>query len=127
MERALCFYPHDIPGLNVIYEFKQELVQLLLIKHQTKRQCRTLIRYLLSAISELQKSHFIPLITLGNTLHNWQEEVAAKWRFTKSNSITEGFHRKMKLIQRRAYGFKNFDNYRLCVRVLCSSMNFVFS
>ena len=30
-----------------------------------------------------------------------------------------GFHRKMKLIQRRAYGFRNFENYRLRVRVLC--------
>jgi hypothetical protein len=26
-------------------------------------------------------------------------------RFTRNNGITEGFHRKMKLIQRRAYGF----------------------
>lgn len=25
------------------------------------------------------------------------------WRFRKSNGITEGFHRKMKLIQRSAY------------------------
>ncbi|CAM3021431.1 transposase [Legionella pneumophila] len=25
----------------------------------------------------------------------------------------------MKLIQRRAYGFRNFDNYRTRVRVLC--------
>ena len=25
-----------------------------------------------------------------------------------------------KLIQRRAYGFRNFENYRLRVRVLCS-------
>ncbi|MDD4701454.1 hypothetical protein DDIC_03790 [Desulfovibrio desulfuricans] len=25
----------------------------------------------------------------------------------------------MKLIQRRAYGFRNFENYRLRVRVLC--------
>ncbi|WP_083502793.1 transposase [Legionella cincinnatiensis] len=33
--------------------------------------------------------------------------------------ITEGFHRKMKLIQRRAYGFRNFENYRTRVRVLC--------
>ncbi|ARM32796.2 hypothetical protein GCS73_10765 [Legionella longbeachae] len=32
----------------------------------------------------------------------------------------EGFHRKMKLIQRRAYGFRNFENYRLRVKVLCS-------
>ncbi|HAT9164494.1 transposase, partial [Legionella pneumophila] len=25
-----------------------------------------------------------------------------------------------KLIQRRAYGFRNFENYRLRVKVLCS-------
>ncbi|CAM3014255.1 TPA: transposase, partial [Legionella pneumophila] len=25
----------------------------------------------------------------------------------------------MKLIQRRAYGFRNFENYRVRVRVLC--------
>ncbi|MDE1892680.1 MAG: transposase, partial [Betaproteobacteria bacterium] len=36
-----------------------------------------------------------------------------------SNGITEGFHRKMKLIQRRAYGFRNFENYRVRVKVLC--------
>ena len=34
-------------------------------------------------------------------------------------AITEGFHRKMKLIQRRAYGFKNFSNYRLRVIAQC--------
>ncbi len=26
---------------------------------------------------------------------------------------------KMKLIQRRAYGFRNFENYRLSVRAWC--------
>ncbi len=31
------------------------------------------------------------------------------WRFSKSNGITEGFHRKMKPIQRRADGFKNSE------------------
>ena len=40
-------------------------------------------------------------------------------RFTKNNRITEGFHRKMKLIQRRAYGYRNFKNYRLRVLVEC--------
>jgi hypothetical protein len=29
------------------------------------------------------------------------------------------FHRKMKLIQRRAYGFRNFENYRLRVIAQC--------
>ncbi|WP_424353152.1 transposase [Legionella pneumophila] len=27
---------------------------------------------------------------------------------------------KTQLIQRRAYGFRNFENYRLRVRVLCA-------
>ncbi|MGL5742751.1 MAG: transposase, partial [Legionella sp.] len=44
--------------------------------------------------------------------------VARMWRFSKSNGITEGFHRKMKLIQRRAYGFRKFENYRVRVKVL---------
>jgi len=41
------------------------------------------------------------------------------WRFTRNNGITEGFHNKMGLINRQAYGFRNFENYRLRVKVLC--------
>lgn len=41
------------------------------------------------------------------------------WRFTKNNGITEGYRRKMKLIQRRACGFRNFKNYRLRVIAQC--------
>jgi transposase len=32
----------------------------------------------------------------------------------------EGFHRNMSLIQRRAFGFHNFENYRRRVRALCA-------
>jgi len=41
------------------------------------------------------------------------------FRFTKSNGILEGFHNKMEMISRRAYGFRNFENYRLRVKALC--------
>jgi transposase len=41
------------------------------------------------------------------------------WRFTKTNGITEGFHCKMEMITRRAFGFKNFQNYRIRVLALC--------
>ena len=47
------------------------------------------------------------------------DPIIRMWRFTKNNGITEGFHRKMKLIQRRAYGYRNFENYRLRVLVEC--------
>ena len=42
------------------------------------------------------------------------------WRFTRNNGITEGFHNKMETIARQAYGFRNFENYRLRVKVLCA-------
>jgi hypothetical protein len=50
----------------------------------------------------------------------WSQEIVAMWRFTRNNGITEGFHNKMELISRQAYGFRNFENYRLRVKVLCS-------
>jgi len=41
------------------------------------------------------------------------------WRFSRNNGITEGFHTKMEMISRRAFGFRNFHNYRLRVLALC--------
>ena len=48
----------------------------------------------------------------------WATEVAMMWRFTRNNGITEGFHTKMEVLQRHAYGFRNFHNYRLRVRII---------
>ncbi len=55
--------------------------------------------------------------TLADTLESWQEEIVRMWRFIRNNGITEGFHTKMELIQRRAYGFRSFENYKLRVVV----------
>ncbi|MBL9214433.1 MAG: transposase [Opitutaceae bacterium] len=70
-------------------------------------------------ITTLRTSGLEPACTLGQTLARWTEEIVRMWRFTRNNGITEGFHRKMKLIQRRAYGFRSFSNYRLRVIAQC--------
>ena len=98
---------------------KERLCALLCLKTQKLYRCRELIPTLLSYIEQLRSSSFLEAQTLGKTLHDWQEEIVRMWRFSKNNAITEGFHRKMKLIQRRAYGIKNFDNYRLRVIAQC--------
>ncbi len=116
----LFAYLAENPALEVIYAFKQDLCELLLHKHCNVYKCKILARKLLEAIDELLDSKFPPLVTLGETLRAWQEEIATMWRFTKNNGITEGFHNKMETISRQAYGFRNFENYRLRVRVLCS-------
>ncbi len=92
---------------------------MLCIKRQTARQCRRLVPQLLGFIATLKTSGFELAKTLAHTLEDWSEEIVRMWRFTRNNGITEGFHRKMKLIQRRAYGIKNFTNYRLRVIAQC--------
>ena len=39
-------------------------------------------------------------------------------RLLRTMSITEGFHTKMEVLQRHAYGFRNFQNYGLRVKVM---------
>jgi len=56
---------------------------------------------------------------LAETLKSWLEPIVRMWRFTKSNGITEGFHNKMEMISRRAFGFRNFENYRMRVLAQC--------
>jgi len=107
------------PALQPIYDQMQNLCALMRMRHQKHRQCKQLAPILIEIIRQLAESGFESLITLARTLQDWMEPIACMWRFTKNNGITEGFHRKMKLIQRRAYGFRNFNNYRLRVIAQC--------
>ena len=107
------------PALEPLYRKMREICDLLNLKAQRKRKCFFHARELLQHIEDLKAVGFKQLKTLAKTLASWAEPIAAMWRFRKSNSITEGFHRKMKLIQRRAYGFRNFENYRLRVIAHC--------
>ncbi len=107
------------PALKVIYDQLQDTHQLLSHKTLNAKAFKPLSEKLLYLINELKHSKLKPMITLAKTLNQWIEPIVAMWRFSKNNGITEGFHRKMKLIQRRAYGFKNFQNYRLRVIAQC--------
>lgn len=108
------------PALEAIYHFQCQLHELLMHKTCKTKKAKKLLPKLLTMIQQLKKSPFKHFKSLGKTFYSWRAEIARMWRFSKSNGITEGFHRKMKLIQRAAYGFRNFENYRIRVRVLCS-------
>ncbi len=109
----------DKPVLAGIYEIKEKLCTLLRHKEQSKKACRLHIRDLLELIDVLRQSGREAACTLAKSLADWTEEIVRMWRFSRNNGITEGFHRKMKLIQRRAYGFRSFNNYRLRVIAQC--------
>jgi transposase len=115
----LLRYFEKYPALKIVYDFKQGLAALLLKKQQTKQSVRDLIPQLLWHLEECLRSPWLALQTLGKTLQSWLEPIARMWRFTKTNGITEGLHNKMEMISRRAFGFRNFKNYRLRVIALC--------
>ena len=119
-QTRLAAYLAEHPALQLIYRFKQRLSYLLLKKHRTRNQCEPLARRFLSAVYQLRQAGLAQLVQLGETLHSWAAEIAVMWRFTRNNGITEGFHTKMEVLQRQAYGFRNFENYRLRVRIMCS-------
>lgn len=107
------------PVLKEIYEFKQRLVRILLLRGKSKRVLRPHIHDLVEMIAQLKATTLECLQTLGQTLERWQEEIGRMLRFSRSNGITEGFHTKMEMISRRAFGFRNFQNYRLRVLAHC--------
>ncbi len=106
----------DYPVLQALYQAKQKLVGFMLLKTLTARRMKAQLPRYFELLEQLQES---PLRALAKTLTNWMEPIVAMWRFSKSNSITEGFHNKMETISRRAYGFRNFENYRLRVLTHC--------
>lgn len=112
----LSDYLTDYPGLSAMYEAKQQLVRYLLLKALNPSAARKQLPGFLELIEQLRES---PLHRLAATLTSWLDPILAMWRFVKNNGITEGFHTKMEMMTRRAFGFRNFENYRLRVLTHC--------
>lgn len=47
------------------------------------------------------------------TIRRWLDEILAYFDHRTTQGIVEGINNKIKLIKRSAYGFKNFDNFRV--------------
>jgi transposase len=112
----LMNYLADYPVLKALYEAKQKLISFMLLKTLTARRMKAKLPQYFELLEQLRHS---PLRALAKTLTSWMEPIVAMWRFSKTNGITEGFHNKMEMISRRAYGFRNFENYRLRVLTHC--------
>ncbi len=92
-------YLGDYPALAALYEAKQRLNRLLLLKNLRKVRARQKLSELMTLIEQLRHS---PLRRLAKTLTSWLEPIAMMWRVSKSNGPTEGFHNKMEMMTRRA-------------------------
>jgi transposase len=95
--------------LKEVYEYKEALNRFYRIKGH-KRARRALIKLL----DRMGKSKIPKVSGIRATLLNWQKEILEYFRKNRlSNGRVEGFNRKAKLLQRKAYGYSSFKNYRL--------------
>ena len=83
---------------------------------RARQRAQRLLPKFLKLLGQLSQS---PARALADTLRSWLEPIVAMWRFSKSNGITEGFHTKKEMSSRRAFGFRNFENYRMRVLAQC--------
>ena len=48
-----------------------------------------------------------------NTIIRWLDEIIAYFDHKTTSGVVEGINNKLKLIKRSAYGFRNFENFRI--------------
>ena len=53
------------------------------------------------------------LLDFVKTLHNWFEQILNYFDERISNGFVEGMNRAIRTVISRAYGFRNFDNFKL--------------
>ena len=102
------------PELKEIYWFKERIYRFYRIKGKSKARS-----VLIKILDDMAKSGIPEIQTIRATLKKWFEEILNYFCTKLTNGRTEGYNRKAKLIQRCAYGFRSFKNYRLKLLYSC--------
>ena len=113
--KALYAWLKNHPELEELYHWKERLHGFYRIKGQ-KRAAKTL-----TTMTDLMaKSGLKEIKTLRKTLMRWRIPILAYFKTGLTNGRTEGYNNLAKLIQRRAFGYKCFENYRLRLLNACA-------
>jgi len=68
---------------------------------------------LASWIKEAEGSRLPSFRRTAATLKRWQKEVLNYWRYPVTNALVEGKHNRVKVLKRRAYGYRNDRSFML--------------
>lgn len=105
---ALDRWLDENPDLFELYWWKERLHSFYRIKRYGHAE-----RILTRITDQMTASQLPEIKTLRRTLMKWRNEILNYFKTKLTNARTEGFNNVAKLIQKRSYGVKNFENYRL--------------
>lgn len=113
-ERSLMYVFDRHPELQAFYRVKEMIHELYRIRGYNRAR-----RYFINLTDFIASLKMDGLMSLRRTLMIWRTEILNYFKRRVTNGKTEGFNRKAKLIQRQAYGFRKFENYRLKLLYAC--------
>jgi transposase len=97
----------------------EEVSHTLKVMHQLKEEVRQIFsqtEHWLAGLFQLGKwlseaKKYFP--NSQSTIIRWLDEIIAYFDNRTTSGVVEGINNKLKLIKRSAYGFRNFENYRI--------------
>lgn len=112
---AIWNYLEKYPDLQELYRWKERLHKF----YRTRGYYRAHLA-LRHMCDEMALSLLPEIKTLRRTLMKWREEILNYFLTGLTNGRTEGYNNLAKLVQRRAFGYKSFRNYRLRLLSACA-------
>lgn len=101
------------PELKTCYELKERFREIFNTQFAYDEAKAKLDDWMAQAIA----TGFSAMKTFVNTLRNWKESVLNYFLNRLNNGFAEGVNTKIKLILRRAFGFRKFESLRLHILV----------
>ncbi len=96
-------------SLKTCYELKEAFRNVFNDSNDMKTGSQKLSAWILEVVREETTGYF----EFVKTLLNWYENVLNYFEEWVSSGFVEGINNKIKLIKRKAFGFANFENFRI--------------
>jgi transposase len=117
----------DRQKLQRAFEIWPELATLHALKEAfrgfyERKNRRTALRALETWIAKVQQTGHKALLKFVDTVRHWEQEILTYFDERITNGFVEGTNNKIKLIKRRAFGFRNFENFRYRILHECGGL-----
>ena len=101
------------PELKACYDFKESFRNLF----NQNLDYQGAEERLLEWVARVEASQFKSLQAFVKTLRNWWQQILNYFVGRHTNGFAEGVNLKIKMLNRRGYGYRNFNSFRLHVLV----------
>lgn len=103
------------PELRIAHRLKEEFNKIL--ESKTSNEVKEKLK---KWIGMAESSNLKEFQRCVQVFRNWFSEILASFDVPYTNSLTEGLNNKIKVLKRKAYGFRNFERFRKRILYCCA-------